>query len=165
MIFLPQASPYESPLWHNSMLLEQSFLSQLFCYHYFPHFQSQVSSPFPPEDNWTASSFRKNIEIYSFNWWILLFSFLSADVPNDCEVLFFFPSTLFELVSYELSGLLHPQIPHNTQMILTSLQLLYSYTTDILTCITFHHLNRKPCNLNLKATICRRLRLNIFSLF
>lgn len=61
--------------------------------------------------------------------------------------------------------LLHPQVTHNTQMILNSLQLLYSYITDILTCIPFHHLNGKPCNLNLKVTICRRLRLNIFSLF
>lgn len=56
-------------------------------------------------------------------------------------VRFFFPSIPFEHVIYELSSLLHPQITHKTQMILNSPQLLYSYTTDILTHITFHHLN------------------------
>lgn len=87
-VYLPQAFPYESPLSCNSVLLELCFLLHFFCYHHFPHFQSQISFPFRPADNGIASSCEKiTKEIESFNCWKL---FLRADVSSDGRGFFLF---------------------------------------------------------------------------
>lgn len=135
MIHLPQAFPYGSPLLCNSALLDLCSPLHFFCYRYFPHYQSQISFPFPPANNGVASSCEKR-EIYSFNS-------LSADVSNDRFFLFsFFYMYFISFQVYSVLKLLKTYLTPESPLLLCLCRI------DILICIIEHLLNGKPCSLH-----------------